>query len=148
MPAAGCAADARSRANTRTALDGRSPRERPASDGSYEIAAPAPQRNERVRVVRTLAPGSASPELSVTVDPRVALSARSLGPGRVRLSARIAHGPASSPPVPARWYVADGGSDVYQPRRHHLHPRAAGRGHLRERDRRPAGAALSHGASA
>ncbi len=84
------------------------------SDGSYAIAAPAPpQRNERVRVVRTLAPSAASPELTLTVDPRVALSARSLGPGRVRLSARIAHDPASSPPVPARWYVADGGSDVY-----------------------------------
>ncbi len=84
-----------------------------ASDGSYTIAAPPPQRNERVRVARTLAAGSASPELSVTVDPRVALSARSLGPGRVRLSARIAHGPAASPPVPARWYVAARGSDVY-----------------------------------
>ncbi len=85
-----------------------------ASDGSYRIAAPAPRRNERVRVVRALVPGSASPELSVTVDPRVALSARSLGPGRVRLSARIAHGPASSPPATARWYVAVRDSDVYR----------------------------------
>ena len=85
-----------------------------AGDGSYEIAAPAPQRNERVRVVRSLVPGSASAELSVTVDPRVALSARSLGPGRVRLSARIAHGAASSPPVTARWYLATRGSDVFR----------------------------------
>ncbi len=84
-----------------------------AADGSYAIAAPAPQGNERVRVARTAVPGSASPELTVTVDPRVALSARSLGPGRVRLSARIAHGPADSPPVTARWYVAPRGSDVY-----------------------------------
>jgi hypothetical protein len=84
-----------------------------AADGSYAIAAPAPQRNERVRVARPTVPGSASPELTVTVDPRVALAARSLGPGRVRLSVRIAHGPADSQPVSARWYVAAHGSDVY-----------------------------------
>jgi hypothetical protein len=83
------------------------------SDGSYTIAAPAPQRNERVRVARSGASAATSPQLSVTVDPRVALSARSLGPGRVLLSVRIAHGLTDSPPVPARWYVAVRGSRVY-----------------------------------
>ena len=60
------------------------------------------------------APRESSPIFEVTVDPRVALAAESLGPGRVRLSARIAHtAGASSPPVAARWYLAPRGSDVY-----------------------------------
>jgi hypothetical protein len=84
-----------------------------AADGSFRIAATAPQENERLRVLDTAAPGVASPALDVLVDPRVALAAADLGPGRVRLSARIAHLSGASPPVAARWYLATRGSDTY-----------------------------------
>jgi hypothetical protein len=84
------------------------------ADGSYRIELPAPQVNERVRVLDTSAGGNASPTVAVAVSPRAALAARSLGPGRVRLSARIAHAPGlPSPPVVARWYTAARGSDDY-----------------------------------
>jgi hypothetical protein len=85
-----------------------------AADGSFQIAAPAPQANERLRVLDTAAAGVSSPTLNVLVDPRVALAATGLGPGRVRLSARIAHlRSASSRPITARWYVATHGSDTF-----------------------------------
>ena len=49
--------------------------------------------------------------------PRGAGRARSLGPGRVRLSARIAHtAGVASPPVTARWYLAPRGSEHLSPR--------------------------------
>ncbi|HXD53481.1 MAG TPA: serine hydrolase [Solirubrobacteraceae bacterium] len=80
-------------------------------DGSFAIAAPAPESNEHVRVT---AAGAASDTLSVTVDPRAALHSSSLGPGRVRLSLRLAHGKGlASPPVTARWYLAVRGSDTF-----------------------------------
>ncbi|MEA2215023.1 MAG: hypothetical protein QOK19_584 [Solirubrobacteraceae bacterium] len=85
-----------------------------AADGSFQITAPAPQRNERVRALATMPVRIASAALSVTVDPRVALNAASLGPGRVRLSARISHAvDMPSPPVTARWYLASRGSSTY-----------------------------------
>jgi hypothetical protein len=85
-----------------------------AADGSFQIAATAPQGNERLRVLDTAAAGVPSPTLDVLVDPRVALAAADLGPGRVRLSARIAHlSSTSSPPVAARWYMATRGSDTF-----------------------------------
>ncbi len=85
-----------------------------ASDGSFRIKAPAPQRNERVQVVETTIVRAATATLSVTVDPRVALAARSLEPGRVALSVRIAHASdAASPPVTARWYLAPRGSRTF-----------------------------------
>jgi hypothetical protein len=84
-----------------------------AADGSFQIAAPPPQSNERLRVLDAAATGASSPTLNVLVDPRVALAAASLGPGRVRLSARIAHLSGASSTVPARWYVATRGSDAY-----------------------------------
>jgi hypothetical protein len=84
-------------------------------DGSFRIAAPAPQRNERVRVIAPQFAGAQAPAAEVTVDPRVALAARSLGPGRVRLSARIVHAPGvASPPVAARWYLVPRRGDVYR----------------------------------
>ena len=61
-----------------------------ASDGSFSFAATAPQENTRMRVSLAGSPGVVSASLHVTVDPRVAINARSLGPGRVRLSIRIA----------------------------------------------------------
>ena len=82
-----------------------------AADGSFSIPAPVPQSNERVRISTS---GALSSSAIVTVDPRAALHATSLGPGRVRLSARIAHGRGlPSPPVTARWYVAVHGSDTF-----------------------------------
>jgi hypothetical protein len=85
-----------------------------AADGSYQIAVLAPQSNERLRVIDTEAADVSSPTLNVIVDPRVALASVSLGPGRVRLSARIAHlGNVPSPPVTGRWYLATRGNDTY-----------------------------------
>jgi hypothetical protein len=85
-----------------------------AADGSFQITAPAPQRNERVRALAEGPTPTASATLSVTVDPRVALNAANLGPGRERLSARISHaGDIASAPVTARWYVAPRGSRTY-----------------------------------
>ena len=83
-------------------------------DGSFAIPAPAPERNERVRVLAPQLGGAVSAPATVTVDPRVALASKSLGPGRVRLSARVSHTRGvASPPVAARWYLAPRGSDVY-----------------------------------
>jgi sulfur carrier protein ThiS len=82
-----------------------------ATDGSYRIGVSGLQVNERVRA-RAL--GTSSAPVKVTVNPRAALHATSLGPGRVRISARIAHGAGVfSPPVPVRWYLASRGSDIY-----------------------------------
>jgi Beta-lactamase enzyme family len=84
---------------------------RSGADGSFQIPAPAAQVDERLRVA---AAGGASSPAPLTVDPRVALNASSLGPGRVRLSARIEHGSGlDSPPVTAWWYVASGGGERY-----------------------------------
>jgi hypothetical protein len=84
-----------------------------ASDGSFQIVT-APKGNEHLRVLDTAAAGVSSATLDVLVDPRVALAAADFGPGRVRLSARIAHiSGTSSPPVAARWYVATRGSDTF-----------------------------------
>jgi hypothetical protein len=80
--------------------------------GSFLLSAVKPQRNERLRVIATQS-RAASPDLGVTVDPRVALASADLGPGRVRLSVKIAHAPGASPPVPAHWYVALRGSETY-----------------------------------
>lgn len=64
--------------------------------------------DERLRVAGAAGPGA---PFTVSVDPRVALASASLGPGRVRLSARIAHAPGlASGPVEVRWYVAVRGS--------------------------------------
>lgn len=82
-----------------------------APDGSFALPF-VPSGNARVRI-GWRSPIDFSPTISITVDPRVALGARSLGPGRVRLSVRIAHGPRPSPPVKARWYLAPRGSPVY-----------------------------------
>jgi hypothetical protein len=82
-----------------------------APDGGFTFLF-LPSANVRVRVGWP-SPADYSPTLSITVDPRVALASKSLGPGRVRLSARIAHGARPSPPVRARWYLAPRGSDVY-----------------------------------
>ncbi len=85
------------------------------TDGSYRIELGTPKVNERVRVLDRSAGGAAATPVALAVSPHIELAARSLAPGRVRLSARIAHAPGlSSPPVPARWYTAAQGSGVYR----------------------------------
>ncbi len=83
-----------------------------AADGSFSVLAPAPDHNETVQA-GTLSSSESGPR-TVVVDPRVALNSASLGPGRDRLSARVAHTPGvRSEPVAAYWYVAARGSEVY-----------------------------------
>ena len=85
---------------------------RPPTAASRSVRC-APRSNERVRVTATPT-GARSAAMTLTVDPRVALAAASLGPGRVRLSARIAHARGlASPPVTARWFVAERGSSTF-----------------------------------
>ncbi len=78
-----------------------------AADGTFTFAATSPRSNTRLRVGIAGSPGTVSPVVHVTVDPRVAIHARNLGPGRERLSIRIEH--ADSPRAKATsvfWYLA------------------------------------------
>jgi beta-lactamase family protein len=92
-----------------------------AADGGFTFAGVAVERDSRLRVVVEGSPDLAagqgvSPTLSVSVDPQVMLAARSLGPGRTRLSMRVRHArQGDSGAVEARWYTAMRGS-----RRFHL----------------------------
>jgi len=86
-----------------------------AAAGSFTFAPTRPQENTRLRVSLTAAPATASATLQVTVDPRVALESRSLGPGRVRLSLRIEHNPAArARPGIVYWYLAARGSRTFE----------------------------------
>jgi hypothetical protein len=83
-------------------------------DGSFVFAPLATDRNTRLRVSLSGDPGIAPAQLSVTVDPRVKLSARSLGRGRTSLSIRVRHAPlASRAPVSVLWFVQAHGSRVF-----------------------------------
>jgi hypothetical protein len=66
-------------------------RSQSAADGTFAFAAISPRSNTRLRVSVPASGGALSPIVRVTVDPRVAIHARSLGPGRERLSLRIEH---------------------------------------------------------
>jgi beta-lactamase class A len=79
-----------------------------AADGSYTFAAVALERNTHLRVALQAPGGERSHTVTVTVDPRVAVHAADLGPGRARLSMRLEHGPHAGPasPVPVSWFVA------------------------------------------
>jgi hypothetical protein len=82
-----------------------------APDGTFAFARIGPVENTRLRILAT---GAMSQPVDVLVDPRVALAAANLGPGRERLSVRLDHVPyMHERPVAARWYVAPRGSDVY-----------------------------------
>ena len=83
-------------------------------DGAFAFTGIAPRLNSRLRVI---AEGPAtSAALPVIVDPTVALAARSLGPGRVRLSLRIAHTTeAGGAAADAQWYLAPRGSLRFVP---------------------------------
>jgi hypothetical protein len=83
-----------------------------AADGSFAFTGLALDRDTRLRVVLESAPATTSAVLAATVDPGVAVDARGLGPGRTRLSIRVAHtvhgGSASSASV--SWFVAARGT--------------------------------------
>ena len=86
-----------------------------AADGSFSFADLRPERNTRMRVIAESQPAITGPELIVIVDPRVTMSAHSLGRGRTLLSVRIRHallGGATS--VSASWFVQARGSSVFR----------------------------------
>jgi hypothetical protein len=82
------------------------------SGGSFAFAPVQLALDTRLRVqLEGAAPPAASPVLSATVDPSVALSASDLGPGRSHLSIRLGHASQlASSPVQASWFVAARGS--------------------------------------
>ena len=89
-------------------------RQSSGADGSFSFAGLKPDRNTRMRVVLESEPATASAPILVTVDPRVAISARSLGPGRTRLSIRITHTVhAGSSAADVLWFVAARGSRTF-----------------------------------
>ncbi len=94
-------------------------RQRTAADGSFSFAGVRPDRNVRLRVLVEGASVTATPQaravssrqLSVIVDPSVAMNARRLRAGETRLSVRIRHtslGGAAQ--VSVRWFVAAKGT--------------------------------------
>ena len=84
------------------------------SDGSFTFPASRPQENTRLRVSLAGSPGVHSPLMQVTVDPRVSIHERSLGPGRVQLSIAIWHTPAGAErAVSVFWYLAPRGSQIF-----------------------------------
>jgi len=98
-------------------------RQATAVDGSFSFTGIRPDRNTRLRVVLggstaaapAQAPVLASQQLSVIVDPSVAINARRVGPGATRLSVRIRHAPLEgSAPVRTRWFVAPGGTHDFR----------------------------------
>jgi hypothetical protein len=87
-------------------------RTRSGADGTFAFAPLVADRNTRLRVV--LEGGAASsPALDLAVDPRVALAARSLGPGRERLTLRVRHVPWRAAPTEVRWFLRAAGSSLY-----------------------------------
>jgi len=86
-----------------------------AADGSFSFVAIQPDRDTRLRVILQGSPATASPQLPVTVDPGVAINARSLGPGQTRLSLRVRHTPqGGSASVSAWWFVAARGTRLFR----------------------------------
>jgi Beta-lactamase enzyme family len=98
-------------------------RQASGADGSFSFTAIRPDRNTRLRVVLLDAAGAvpaqasldSSQLLAVTVDPRVAIHARRLGPGATRLSIRLRHAALpGSASVITRWYVAARGTREFR----------------------------------
>jgi hypothetical protein len=86
-----------------------------APDGSFAFAGVRLDRNTRLRVLAEGAQNATSPELGVIVDPSAAMNARSLGPGRARLSVRLRHTTVGgSAPAVATWFVAARGTRVFR----------------------------------
>ncbi len=85
------------------------------ADGSYAFAGVKLDRNTRLRVIGEGLPTASSAPLTVTVDPSAAINAANLGPGRTRLSIRIAHTlQGGSGSVSARWFVAARGTREFR----------------------------------
>ncbi|HEX4188017.1 MAG TPA: hypothetical protein VHY83_08985 [Solirubrobacteraceae bacterium] len=86
-----------------------------SADGSFSFDGIRPDRNTRLRVVGEGVPSSASRVLEVTVDPRILGGARSLGPGRVRLTIRVRHAITEEKHAAAvRWFLGARGSRVFR----------------------------------
>jgi hypothetical protein len=75
-----------------------------AADGSYSFPGIRLDRNTRLQVVLEGSPAPTGPVLAATVDAKVSGSARSLGPGRVRLILRVRHTPTARPSAPSVWW--------------------------------------------
>jgi hypothetical protein len=85
-----------------------------SSDGSFAFAGVRLNRDTRLRVTEEGAQHATSPQLGVVVDPDVASNARSLGPGRTRLSVRVQHVTLGrSARAVARWFVTARGSRYF-----------------------------------
>jgi hypothetical protein len=86
-----------------------------APDGTFAFAGLRPDRNTQLRVIVEGAPASTSPLLQLIVDPSVAISVRSLGPGQTRLRLRIRHAPEGAfASVSASWFLAPRGSRLFR----------------------------------
>jgi hypothetical protein len=86
-----------------------------AQGGGFSFAGLRPDRNTRFRVISGGVPSLASPLLEATVDPKTLGSARSLGPGRVRLTLRVRHAVIGDERgVTVRWFLAARRSDVFR----------------------------------
>ncbi len=85
-----------------------------AADGSFVFSGVKPDRNTRLRVIDEASPGAISAVLGVIVDPRAAINALSVAPGRTRLSLRVEHTrEGGSAPVSAWWFVAAAGAGTF-----------------------------------
>ena len=86
-----------------------------STDGSFSFPGIRPDRNTRLRVVSEGSTAVIGPLLVATIDPKVSSSARSLGPGRVRLTLRVRHATTGNGrSVSARWFLAEPASRVYR----------------------------------
>jgi hypothetical protein len=86
-----------------------------AADGSFAFQGVRLSRNTRLRVVAEGAQDTASSPLGVIVDPSAESHARSLGPGRTRLSVRLRHATVGgSASVEVWWYVASTGGRSFR----------------------------------
>jgi hypothetical protein len=86
-----------------------------AEDGGFSFTDMRPDRNTRLRVIGEGSPGVTGPVLEATVDPKVLASARSLGPGRVRLILRVRHAiTGDGRAVSVRWFLAARASHVFR----------------------------------
>jgi hypothetical protein len=85
-----------------------------APDGSFAFVGVRLSRNTRLQVVAESTQDTTSSLLGVIVNPSAESYARSLGPGRTRLSVRLRHTPLSgSAPTIARWFVAARGTRIF-----------------------------------
>jgi hypothetical protein len=86
-----------------------------AADGSFRFAPLSLTLDTHLQVLAGGTAVAASQTIEAIVAPRPALAVHDLGPGRVRLSLRLAHAPGlHSPPVSAQWYLAAPGHGFQQ----------------------------------